>query len=269
MLVSLSIPLLWTIDQAAKHWGVSASRARATLSGRGIRRISGYLVDEVQSVELRQGARTDLSRSTLGQRRVRESLSITTVAEAIREAADDHVRLRIFFEFIRGAGESGRAALQLIAVEPPWTTDQRFDALLAAAAEHIAAQRNCPGPLWTVAGDRFLGCGWWVSDLPSARALALVWTPAVFRRRGIYLDRHDLTSDGVRPMPEPVFDHDSLLQAFALVAAQLERKGVVGQVHVVGGAAKLLAYHSRVTTRDVDALFRPGGPMVDAMAPCS
>jgi hypothetical protein len=186
-------------------------------------------------------------------------------AEAIREAADDHTRLRIFFEFIRDAGEAGHAALPLIAIEPPWTTDQRFDALLAAAAEHIAAQWNHPGPLWTVAGDRFLEYGWWVSDLPSARAFAWVWTPAAFRRRGIYLDRHDLASDGARPMPEPVFDHDSLLQAFTLLAAELERKAVVGQVHVVGGAAMLLAYNSRVTTRDVDALFTPDGPMVEAV----
>src|SRR5260221_7021831 len=36
-------------------------------------------------------------------------------------------------------------------------------------------------------------------------------------------------------------------------------------VHVVGGAAMLLAYDSRVTTRDIDALFSPDAPMLKAI----
>ena len=53
---------LWTVQQVAAHWQVSESRARAILASRGIRRVSGYPVHEVQAVELRQGARTDLKR---------------------------------------------------------------------------------------------------------------------------------------------------------------------------------------------------------------
>ena len=37
------------------------------------------------------------------------------------------------------------------------------------------------------------------------------------------------------------------------------------EVHVVDGAAMLLAYDSRVTTRDIDALFSPDGPMLTAI----
>lgn len=51
---------LWTISQIADYWGVSASRARAILAHRRIRRISGYPADKVRAVELKQGARTDL-----------------------------------------------------------------------------------------------------------------------------------------------------------------------------------------------------------------
>ena len=50
---------------------------------------------------------------------------------------------------------------------------------------------------------------------------------------------------------------DQLEQAFRLLAAQLAREGVVGEVYVFGGAAMVLAYKAREATRDVDALFEP------------
>jgi hypothetical protein len=75
-----------------------------------------------------------------------------------------------------------------------------------------------------------------VSERPSARAFAAVWTPATFRRRGIYLDRHDLTSDGMGVMRGPVFNRTELQQAFTILGAKLERRDPVGQVLVVGRA---------------------------------
>ena len=65
-------------------------------------------------------------------------------------------------------------------------------------------------------------------------------------------------------MPEPVFDQRELRQAFTLLAERLERSNVVGHIHVIGGAAMLLAYDSRVITRDVDALFAPDGAILEA-----
>jgi hypothetical protein len=63
-----------------------------------------------------------------------------------------------------------------------------------------------------------------------------------------------------------VFSRTVLERAFTALAAKLRRRGVVGQVHVVGGAAMLLAYDSRVTTGDRDALlFSPDGPMLKAI----
>lgn len=256
---------LWTVERAARHWGVSASRARAILANRHIRRVSGYPAQAITAVTLRQGARTDLYAAghlpPIGQ-----ALSVAEAGAAIAGTEDEQTRLRIFFEFIRGADEAGASALDLIVDEPALVGDQRFDALLAGAAEYIAVRCGRPGPLWSVSIERFLDSAWWVSDLPSARAFAAVWTPATFRRRGIYLDRHDLTSDGVCVMPEPVFSRTVLERAFTALAAKLRRRGVVGQVHVVGGAAMLLAYDSRITTRDRDALlFSPDGPMLKAI----
>lgn len=255
---------LWTVERAARHWGVSASRARAILSSRHIHRVSGYPAQAIKAVTLRQGARTDLKTAN----HLVPAAQAFTMAEtgaAIGETEDERARLRIFFEFLRGADETGTSALDLIVDEPALIGEHRFDALLAAAAEYISARWGRPGPLWSVSIERFLDTAWWVSDLPSVRAFAAVWTPAPFRRRGIYLDRHDLTSDGVCVMPEPVFNRTELQRAFTALAAKLERRGVVGQVHVVGGAAMLLAYNSRVTTRDIDALFSTDGPMLEAI----
>ena len=254
---------LWTVDHAAKHWNVSLSRARAILASRHIRRVSGYPAAQVKAVRLRQGARTDLVPPADRNGQPPDALSIVEVAAAMRSATEP-VRLAMFFELMRGADEAGRNALSLIVDEPEWTGDQRFDVMLAAAAEHTASRWGRAGPLWAVATDRFLDFGWWVTDLPSARALAMVWTPAAFRRRGIYLDRHDLTSDGACTMPDPTFGRDELRHAFTLLAERLEGKQVVGHVHVIDGAAMLLAYNSRVITRDVGALFAPDGPIVEA-----
>ena len=253
---------LWTVERAARHWGVSVSRARGILSTRHIRRVTGYPAGAIRGVTLRQGVRTDLNPLEAPPPR---ALSVVETAEAIRRAGDEQTRLRVFFEFIRGAHEAGPAALELVVDEPALTGDERFDALLAAAAEYLCARWARPGPLWTITADRFLQTAWWVSDLPSARAFAMVWAPAPFRRRGIYLDRHDLTSDGVSVMPEPVFTRTELQRAFTALAAKLQRRDVVGHVHVIGGAAMLLAYDSRVTTRDIDALFSPDGPMLAAI----
>ena len=250
---------LWTVEQAARHWDVTPSRARGILSNRGIRRIAGYPADDIRVVHRHQGARTDLNAPS-------HALPLTDTAQAITRATSDSTRLRLFFEFSRGADESGPAALPLTRDEPPLTGNPRYDALLAAIAEHITARYGRPGPLWSISTDRFLSTPWWISNLPSARTYAAVWTPASFHRRGIYLDRHDLTHDGVAPMPEPLFDHSELRRAFGALAEKLQRRRVIGDVHVVGGAAMILAYdETRVSTRDIDALFSPDGPMIAAI----
>lgn len=250
---------LWSAGQAARHWHVSPARARSILADRGIRRVSGYPANEVRGVSRRQGARTDLAAPA-------QAFSLSETSEAIGRSSDDRTRLRIFFEFTRGADESGPAALALTSSEPSTTGDARYDALLAAIAEHLAGRYGLPGPLWSCTVGRFLEVPWWISPLPSGRAQAMVWTPASFRRRGIFLDRHDLTHDGVAPMPEPLFDHSELRRAFTALADKLRRRRIVGQVHVVGGAAMILAYdQTRTATRDIDALFSPDGPMIAAI----
>ena len=250
---------LWSADQAAHHWGVAPARARGILSNRHIPRISGYPANDIRAVQRHQGARNDRTHTST-------ALSLSEAATAISPHPDDNTRLRLFFEFVRGADEAGIAALPLITEEPPLTGDPRYDALLAAAAEHLSARYGLPAPLWTATADRFLTHAWWISPLPSARIYALLWTPAAFRRRGIYLDRHDLTHDGATPTPEPLFDATDLHAAFTALADKLQRRNVIGQVHVFGGAAMLLAYNPhRASTKDIDDQFSPDGPMTAAV----
>ena len=122
------------------------------------------------------------------------ALTIKEIGSAIAGAEGESERLRLFFDFFRGADESEIFALALIDAEPVLCDDPRFDALLAAAAEHVAARYARPGPVRSADPERFLDHAWWVCDLPSARAFAMLGTPASFRRRGIYIDRYDLGS---------------------------------------------------------------------------
>lgn len=77
--------------------------------------------------------------------------------------------------------------------EPRHVGDARWDAMLAAVAEHLAYHSDTPAPKWVrAAGREWIGAIWWVNPLPSARPWALAHSPAAFRRRGIFLHPDDI-----------------------------------------------------------------------------
>ena len=76
-----------------------------------------------------------------------------------------------------------------IAERPRPTGDQRHDAFLAALAEHLAAGTGIARPPWTSEPHRFLERFWFVSEVSGFRALAIVESPAAFRRRGVFVSR--------------------------------------------------------------------------------
>lgn len=117
---------------------------------------------------------------------------IADLADELADTPEEAVRLRTVFEFLRGAAEDGQPVRLLVGSEPRSTGDARFDALLAAIAEDLCVHAGVRPPDWVHDDGRILEGMWWVSDLPSARAAALVHTPASYRRRGIMIDRHDL-----------------------------------------------------------------------------
>lgn len=117
---------------------------------------------------------------------------LADLASLIRDQPDEKTRLRLFFEFLRGAAEAGDELILLINAEPPPAGDPRYDALIASAAEHLAVHAQLPTPAWALEPERTVNGFWWVSNLPSARTQALAHAPASFRRRGVLIDRRDL-----------------------------------------------------------------------------
>ncbi|CAN5182990.1 hypothetical protein BH23ACT9_BH23ACT9_29530 [soil metagenome] len=117
---------------------------------------------------------------------------LTDVAVDIAATADEQRRLRLVWEFLRGAADDDHPLPLLVMAEPPATGDRRYDAMLAAVAEDLCLHGGLRPPDWSQSSHRFLDGFWWVSDLPSARTRALVHSPASYRRRGIMIDRADL-----------------------------------------------------------------------------
>ncbi|WP_205800900.1 hypothetical protein [Micromonospora thermarum] len=88
--------------------------------------------------------------------------------------------------------EPAETRVDLLRDEPGLTGDPRWDALLAALAEHLLAQADLAPPAWVDA--RVLRRAWFPAELAIHRADALAWAPAAFRKRGVYLSVHDLAA---------------------------------------------------------------------------
>jgi len=62
--------------------------------------------------------------------------------------------------------------------------------------------------------------------------------------------------------PSPLLDRAGIEEAFRRLGERLAKRGVVADLYVFGGAMAL-AYDSRRATRDVDALFKPHGIVLE------
>jgi hypothetical protein len=63
--------------------------------------------------------------------------------------------------------------------------------------------------------------------------------------------------------PSPLLDREGIEAAFRRLGERLAKRGVVADIYVFDGAAMALAYDSRRATRDVDALFKPHGIVLE------
>jgi hypothetical protein len=93
-----------------------------------------------------------------------------------------------FLEEYRWEPDDAQPAL--LRDEPSPIGDERWDTLLAALAEHLAARHDLAPPQW--ADLRVLRRPWFPAELAIQRADALVWAPAAFRKHGVYLSARDL-----------------------------------------------------------------------------
>jgi Nucleotidyltransferase of unknown function (DUF6036) len=65
---------------------------------------------------------------------------------------------------------------------------------------------------------------------------------------------------------EKYFTRPRILAALQALGDELARKGVHGQIFIVGDAAMALAYSSRRVTKDIDAVFEPKSVIYQAAA---
>lgn len=122
--------------------------------------------------------------------RARNPVSLASTATRVAEGVSLREAVADFLDDLRFARGDEDAAARIH--DEPVPVDARVDAYLAAVAEHVAAARGLPPPLWTRDPDRFLDRFWWPSTVPGLQARALVESPAAFRRRGIFIGRTTL-----------------------------------------------------------------------------
>ena len=67
-------------------------------------------------------------------------------------------------------------------------------------------------------------------------------------------------------MPDKGFSRAKIIAALQALGDELTKRGVHGQVFIVGGAAMALAFSSRRVTKDIDAVFEPKSVVYRAAA---
>jgi hypothetical protein len=118
-------------------------------------------------------------------------MTLAGLAGRLAREADGRTRWKLVWEFLEEyRWEPAGAQPALLADEPSPTGDERWDALLAALAEYLAAQHDLAPPDW--ADLRVLRQPWFPAELEVQRADALVRAPAAFRKHGVYLSVRDL-----------------------------------------------------------------------------
>ena len=115
------------------------------------------------------------------------------LARYVAAESDFNTRWRLVVEFLKEYHrEPTGTRWVLLQVEPASTGDERWDALFAGLAEHLAMQDGVDAPVWSA--SRGLRRFWFPFDTPGARAQALVHAPAAFRRRGVFVADYEINA---------------------------------------------------------------------------
>jgi hypothetical protein len=118
-------------------------------------------------------------------------MTLAELGSRLARTPEAKVRWKLVWEFLgEYRWEQAEAQPSLLQEEPEPVGDQRWNALLAALAEHLAAQLDLAPPPW--AEPRVLRQRRFPAELQIQRAEALVWAPAAFRKHGVYLSARDL-----------------------------------------------------------------------------
>ena len=122
-----------------------------------------------------------------------QPMTLADLAGHLGDADNDKIRWKLVWEFLEEyRWEPASSQMGLLRSEPVALGEERWDVLLAALAEHLAAQHDLAPPDW--AANRVLKRPWFPAELAIQRADALVWAPAAFRKHGVYLSVQDLAA---------------------------------------------------------------------------
>lgn len=117
-----------------------------------------------------------------------QPMTLVALGRRLTHADSESERRRLVLEFVEEyRWEPLEVRATLLEGRPAPTGDHRYDALLAALAEHLAYHDDLAVPDWVYDDDRFLEQWWFPVDLPAVRADALVHSPGAFRIRGIFI----------------------------------------------------------------------------------
>lgn len=117
-----------------------------------------------------------------------QPMSLEDLGNRLATTGSDSGRRRLVLEFVEEyRWEPREVRATLLEARPAPTGDDRYDAMLAALAEHLAYHDDLAVPDWVYDDDRFLEQWWFPVDLPAVRADALVHSPGAFRIRGIFI----------------------------------------------------------------------------------
>jgi hypothetical protein len=101
-------------------------------------------------------------------------MTLADLGRRLPRVDDARTRWKLVWEFLEEyRWEPDDVQPSLLVDEPPTTGDKRWDALLAALAEHLTAQHDLAAPEWTEI--RVLQRPWFPAELKIQRADALVW----------------------------------------------------------------------------------------------
>lgn len=163
---------------------LKARRAAAGLSQRGLAQRAGV---SFRTVQLLEWGRHDARLSTLSKLDralgpAPDDTASGACAAALAEGPDSWVGP--LFDFV-DAFRRG-PAFHMVEAAPAPDTDARLAALAAAVVETLCAEQGVPVPWWC-AGAASLPRPWFVSEMASLMASALVESPVPFRRRNIFV----------------------------------------------------------------------------------